>query len=76
MSMDRFYGVVFNDSRGFFKLCEALPTIIEDVVADNSEMVLNNSVFADLKKNNQDVLKSLYLLAFSTYEGFDVFKQK
>ncbi len=76
MSMDRFYGVVFNDSLGFFKLCNALPDIIEDVVTDNSEMALSNTVFSDLKKNNADVLKSLYLLAFSTYEGFGAYRQK
>lgn len=76
MSMDRFYDVVFNDSLGFFKLCNALPDIIGDVVADNSEMALSNTVFSDLKKNNPDVLKSLYLLAFSTYEGFGAYKQK
>ena len=76
MSMDRFYDVVFNDSLGFFKLCNALPDIIEDVVEDNSEMSLTNTVFSDLKKNNSNVLKSLYLLAFSTYEGFGAYKQK
>lgn len=76
MSMDRFYEVVFNDKLGFFKLCNALPEIIADVVADNSEMALSNTVFSDLKKNNADVLKSLYLLAFSTYEGFGAYMQK
>lgn len=76
MSMDKFYGIVFNDSMGFFKLCNALPEIIEDVVSDNRELALTNTVFEDLKKNNPDVLKSLYLLAFSTYEGFSIYEQK
>ena len=47
------------------------PDIIEDVVSDNNELAWRNTVYEELMSFNPDVLKSLYLLAFSTYEGFD-----
>ena len=71
MSMDKFYELVFGDSTAFCKLCMALPQIIEDVVNDNETFRLNNTVYNELAQGHADLLKSLYLLAFSTYEGFD-----
>ncbi len=71
MSMDKFYELVFGDRIAFYRLCVALPDVIEDVVADNKELAFSNSVYEELMSFNPDVLKSLYLLAFSTYEGFD-----
>lgn len=74
MSMDKFYELVFGDSKAFFKLCMALPLIIEDVVNDNPGLSLKNSVYEELTKEHSDTLTSLYLLAFSTYEGFQDIK--
>lgn len=71
MSMDKFYELVFGDSRTFYKLCIALPSIIEDVVNDNRQLAINNTVFDELAKEHADLLTALYLLAFSTYEGFE-----
>lgn len=71
MSMDKFYELVFGDSKAFYKLCMALPIIIEDVVRENQELTLNNSVYLELTKEHSDLLTALYLLAFSTYEGFE-----
>lgn len=71
ISMDRFYGLVFGDSKAFFRLCMALPKIIEDVVSENEEFVLNNTVYKELTEEHADLLTALYLLAFSTYEGFE-----
>ncbi len=70
MSMDKFYELVFDDSMAFYKLCRALPRIIEDVINDNEELTLKNTVYEELTKDHADMLTSLYLLAFSTYEGF------
>lgn len=71
MSMDKFYEMVFNDSSAFYKLCIALPQIIEDVITDHSELSLTNTVYDELSINHKDMLSSLFILAFATYEGFD-----
>lgn len=75
MSMDKFYEMVFGDSRAFYKLCKALPRIIEDVVSENKELELKNTVYEELTAEHSDLLSALYLLAFSTYEGFDELKE-
>lgn len=74
MSMDKFYELVFNDSLAFYKLCLALPIIIEDVINDNSYLAITNTVYEELTREHADLLTALYLLAFSTYEGFDQLK--
>lgn len=73
VSMDKFYEIVFNDSEAFVKLCRALPTIIDDVITNMNRESNQNTVFEDLKKIDSDIMKSLYLLAFKTYEGFENF---
>lgn len=70
MSMDKFYELVFHDKNAFFKLCMALPHIVEDVVRGDGTLSLKNTVYEELKKGHENLLTSLYLLAFSTYEGF------
>lgn len=76
MSMDKFYELVFHDPQAFFKLCIALPDIIEDVISENKTLALKNSVYNELTKEHADLLTALYLLAFSTYEGFDQITKK
>lgn len=71
VSIDKFYEQVFGDKDAFFKLCKALPDILDDVVGDDKSIQLVNTVYEELDKS--DFNKSLYLLAFSTYEGFDKF---
>ncbi len=44
--------------------------IIDDVVKDDGALLLKNTVYDELGKEHLDLLKALYLLAFSTYEGF------
>ena len=71
MSMDKFYELVFGDPKAFYKLCTALPQIIEDVVSENEALALSNTVYEELAKEHADLLTALYLLAFSSYEGFN-----
>lgn len=73
VSMDKFYEIVFNDADAFVKLCRALPTILDDVIEETHKGVIDNTVYDELKKLSSDTFKSLYLLAFKTYEGFDQF---
>ena len=71
LSIDRFYEVVFGEKNAFFKLCKTLPMILDDVIAEDESAKLQNTVYEELDK--RDFYKSLYLLAFRTYEGFDNF---
>lgn len=74
--MDKFYALVFGVDDAFFKLCTALPKIIEDVVRDNPELTIKNTVYKELTREHADIFTGLYLLAFSSYEGFDILKNK
>lgn len=47
-----------------------MPAIVEDVVRDDGALSLKNTVYEELRAGHEDMLTALYLLAFSTYEGF------
>jgi hypothetical protein len=70
ISMDKFYEIVFGQKDAFYKLCLALPKILDDVIAEGKIEPSTNTVFEELNKISDDILKSLYLLSFKTYEGF------
>lgn len=73
VSIDQFYKIVFGDEDAFVKLCRALPSILDDVIAKNERKGEENTVFRELSEISPDILRSLYLLAFKNYEGFDRF---
>lgn len=72
ISIDKFYALVFNDPLAFAKLCKALPDVLDDVLSTNEAKRLDISVYDELDKT--DFYRSLYLLAFGEYEGFDQFR--
>ena len=74
LSMDRFYALVTGEENAFKRLCEVLPTVLDDVLAGSTTTLIENSVFEELQSLSPDLLKSLYLLSFSRYEGFDTFQ--
>lgn len=71
VSIDKFYEIVFGERTAFMKLCKALPIILDDVISECQIGRINNSVYTELQGISADTFKSLYLLAFRTYEGFD-----
>ena len=73
VSIDKFYGIVFGDSLAFAKLCKVLPLILDDVIKELGSATNQNTVFSELAAISPNIMKSLYLLAFKTYEGFDNF---
>ena len=73
MSIDQFYALVTNEKFAFKQLCEVLPSIITDVVKDIMLSSASNTVLDELKHIDENLLKSVYLLSFKTYEGFDDF---
>jgi hypothetical protein len=73
VSVDKFYEIVFGDSLAFVKLCKALPQILDDVIKELGNSTSQNTVFSELAEISPHIMKSLYLLAFKTYEGFENF---
>jgi len=71
VSIDRFYERVTGEKYAFKMLCEVLPKVLNDVVSSLHEEMIENSVFEELKEISPNLLKSLYLLSFKNYEGFD-----
>ena len=73
VSIDKFYEEITGDKTAFKKICDVLPETIEEIVKENNEFTLGKDiVLLQLYQKNPDILKSLYLLAFSTYEGFKI----
>ena len=76
VSIDKFYELVTGNSNAFKELCNVLPVVIADVVAEMKAVEKKNTVFAELKDISEDLLSSIYLLSFKHYEGFKNFKFK
>jgi hypothetical protein len=73
VSIDQFYALVTGERMAFKQLCEKLPTVIEDVVLEMTKKTNVNTVFSELGEISPNLLKSLYLLAFKKYQGFEKF---
>ncbi|MDO5852452.1 MAG: Eco47II family restriction endonuclease, partial [Methanobacteriaceae archaeon] len=71
ISIDKFYEIVTGNKYAFSNLCKQLPITIEKLIKENKKLqVEDDSIFQELNQLDADILKSLYKLAFSTYEGF------
>ena len=71
LSIDKFYEIVTGEKEAVKQLVEVLPRVIDNVLGDIKQQGLENSVFKELKEVDENILKSLYLLSFQKYEGFD-----
>ncbi|QBG36135.1 Eco47II family restriction endonuclease [Litorilituus sediminis] len=71
ISIDLFYEKATGEKFAFKQLCEVLPKVIDDVIAEEKLGKIENSVFSELKGISPDIVKSIYLLSFKKYEGFD-----
>jgi len=71
VSIDKFYEIVTGKKDAFKSLCEALPLVLDDVLLEIEQETVQNTVFEELNKISPNLLKSLYLLSFSKYDGFD-----
>lgn len=80
VSIDQFYGLVTKEEDAFFKMCMVLPRIIEkavsqeldntvphDTVIDELRIIASNT---DEKAEDIAMAIAIYLLGFSTYNGF------
>ncbi|MEA3491803.1 MAG: Eco47II family restriction endonuclease [Campylobacterota bacterium] len=73
LSIDKFYEVVTGKEDAFKNLCEVLPQVLDDVISQVAVDTIDNSVFQELESISPNLLKSLYLLSFSKYNGFENF---
>lgn len=73
VSIDKFYEIVTGEREAFKQLCQKMPIVIEDVIKSLECEIMQNNVFVELQTISPNILKSLYLLSFSKYEGFDKF---
>jgi hypothetical protein len=73
ISIDKFYAMVTGEAHAFKNLCEVLPTVLDDVISTLDIDIIENTVYEDLQSVSPNLLKSLYLLAFENYEGFETF---
>lgn len=71
VSIDKLYELVTGDKFAFKKLCEKLPNIISDALSTQNSSIIENTVFKELEELSPNLLKSIYLLSFAKYEGFD-----
>ncbi len=80
VSMDKFYGLVTGEEDAFFRMCMALPGVINEVIDEEESVnVPHDTVIDELKnlakmfKNTEEELSmamAVYMLGFSTYDGF------
>ena len=70
VSIDKFYEVVTGDPLAFSKLCGVLPQVIHDAAESLDAQAIRSTVIEELRAESPDILHSLYLMAFSKYEGF------
>jgi len=71
ISIDKFYEIVTGEKDAFKDLCEQIPKVIDDVIKAGDVRSAENTVFEELKELSPDTLKSIYLLSFAKYQGFD-----
>lgn len=81
VSMDQFYAILTGDDEAFYKMCMALPGVINSVVNEEDGVkVPKDTVIdelhnvAELYADNTEELSmamAVYMLGFNTYKGFE-----
>lgn len=74
VSLDKFYELVTGIPEAFYQICMVLPDVIEDVTTNAEIQTPHDNVFDELttmaEERGMSVSMALYLLGFSTYNGF------
>jgi len=74
ISIDRFYDIVTGDPYAFRNLCQVLGTVIDDIIDEQPQAVADNTVLSELRALDKDVMRTLFVMSFGSYKGFDEFK--
>lgn len=71
ISIDKFYELVTGDPNSFKNICLQLPYTIKKLLQKHDDLQIpKDTVLQELNAKGDEILISLYRLAFSTYEGF------
>lgn len=71
VSIDKFYEEVTGDSKAFYKICKVLPDMIDEIIKENKSFSAeDDTVILELLEMDDDILRSLFMLAFKEYLGF------
>lgn len=72
VSIDQFYYEVTGVENAFKQLCDKLPEELDIVIRSlSTETNGENTVLNQLSEYNPDIIKSMFLLAFNSYKGFN-----
>ena len=81
VSMDQFYSIVTGDENAFYKMCMALPDVINNVVnAEGAVVVPKDTVIDELRNvaslyadqiEDLAMAMAVYMLGFNSYLGFN-----
>jgi hypothetical protein len=72
VSIDKFLSEITGDRKAFKKICTRLPFAIDKILKKQQRIsIQKDSVIDELKQYDENILKALYVLSFSSYEGFD-----
>ena len=81
VSIDEFYKIVTNRSDAFYQLCKILPSVISDVLKEDTiGSIPNDTVYEELKTSSlkysdlteeDAMVLAIYMLGFSDYIGFN-----
>ena len=81
VSMDQFYAILTGDNEAFYKMCMALPSVINSVVNEEGGVTVPNDTVIDELRNVAELYSdqteelsmamAVYMLGFGTYKGFN-----
>ncbi|MFA9413430.1 MULTISPECIES: Eco47II family restriction endonuclease [unclassified Streptococcus] len=81
VSLDQFYALVTGQEDAFYQMCLILPEVIQDCVTDLADTVVpNDTVLQEIQQSvvhddnlsdEQAFALAIYLLGFSSYQGFN-----
>lgn len=81
VSMDKFYSLITGDKYAFYKICNALPVMIKEIMETQEEYKpFNDTVISELRKMSENlginteelaIQTAIYMLGFGNYDGFE-----
>ncbi|WP_418969273.1 Eco47II family restriction endonuclease [Alloscardovia omnicolens] len=81
VSIDKFYEIVTGQSDAFYKICMALPAVVDEVLREEGGIAekTHDTVYSQIEEfaksiqgvpEDQAMIMSMYMLGFNTYLGF------